>query len=85
MFGQVVSGMNVVQEIAKVPTDIHDMPRIPVTVFDCGELDSNTGQAKKQGENLTAMAKVSVYDNALQKHVDNHSDSDLDLEASSKH
>lgn len=85
MFGQVVSGMNVVQEIAKVPTDIHDMPRIPVTVFDCGELDSNTGQAKKQGENLTAMAKVSVYDNALQKHVDYHSDSDLDLEASSKH
>mmetsp|Transcript_13654 Transcript_13654/g.13374 ORF Transcript_13654/g.13374 Transcript_13654/m.13374 type:complete len:101 (+) Transcript_13654:278-580(+) len=39
VFGQVVEGMSVVNEIAKVPTDMYDMPRIPVHIFSCGELD----------------------------------------------
>jgi hypothetical protein len=39
--------MDVVMEIAKVPTDIKDKPRIPVIIFDCGELDLSTGLVKR--------------------------------------
>ena len=31
--------MPVVREIGKVPVDIHDKPRIPVVIVDCGEVD----------------------------------------------
>lgn len=47
VFGQVVQGMEVVNEIAKVPTDMQDKPRIPVTIFDSGELDVRTGLLKR--------------------------------------
>lgn len=36
VFGQVIEGMDVVREIAKVPTDVYDKPRIPVHIFSCG-------------------------------------------------
>lgn len=39
VFGQVVEGMNVVRRISEVPTDDKDHPRIPVTIFNCGEVD----------------------------------------------
>ena len=39
VFGQVIDGMPVVREIGKVPVDIHDKPRIPVVIVDCGEVD----------------------------------------------
>lgn len=39
--------MDVVREIGKVPTDINDKPRIPVHIFDCGELDVVTGLVKR--------------------------------------
>jgi hypothetical protein len=39
--------MDVVQEIAKIPTDIRDKPRIPVVIFDSGELDLTTGLVKR--------------------------------------
>ncbi len=39
VFGKVVEGMEVIWEIAKVPTTENDQPRIPVTIFDCGEMD----------------------------------------------
>jgi hypothetical protein len=32
--------MEAIFECAKVPTDMCDKPRIPVTIFDCGELDN---------------------------------------------
>mmetsp|Transcript_15145 Transcript_15145/g.17550 ORF Transcript_15145/g.17550 Transcript_15145/m.17550 type:complete len:302 (-) Transcript_15145:482-1387(-) len=41
VFGQVIDGMDAIFECAKVPTDMCDKPRIPVTIFDCGEVDSN--------------------------------------------
>jgi cyclophilin family peptidyl-prolyl cis-trans isomerase len=47
VFGQVVEGMSVVNEIAKVPTDIQDKPKIPVLIFDSGELDLGTGMLKR--------------------------------------
>jgi len=40
VFGQVIDGMDTIFECAKVPTDMCDKPRIPVTIFDCGEVDS---------------------------------------------
>jgi hypothetical protein len=33
--------MDVVRKIAKVPTDMYDKPRIPITVFDTNELDND--------------------------------------------
>ena len=48
VFGQVVQGMDVVREIAKVPTDFADKPRIPVTIFDCGELEPEQGLVKRR-------------------------------------
>jgi peptidyl-prolyl isomerase G (cyclophilin G) len=39
VFGQVVSGMDVIRAIARVPTDMYEHPRIPVHVFDCGQMD----------------------------------------------
>ena len=47
VFGKVIEGMNVVKEIAKVPTDMNDKPRIPVEIFDCGELDLATNMIKR--------------------------------------
>lgn len=47
VFGQVVDGMDTVYEIAKVPTDINDKPRIPIQIFDCGQLDLATGLVKR--------------------------------------
>ena len=40
--------METVREIAKVPTDINDKPRLPVHVFDCGQLDLATGLIKRE-------------------------------------
>ena len=40
VFGQVIEGMEVIFECAKVPTDINDKPRVPVYIFDCGELNN---------------------------------------------
>ena len=39
VFGKVIDGMDIVRRIAKVPTDEKDIPRIPVTIFNCGEVD----------------------------------------------
>lgn len=36
--------MDTIFECAKIPTDIHDKPRIPVTIFDSGELKMNKVQ-----------------------------------------
>lgn len=45
--GKVIDGMDVVREMAKVPTDDNDRPRIPIKVFDCGELELASGLVKR--------------------------------------
>lgn len=45
--GQVTDGLEVVMEMAKVPTDENDKPRIPIRVFDCGELELVSGLVKR--------------------------------------
>lgn len=41
VFGQVIDGMKVIRKIAKVPVDMHDKPKIPITIVDCGEPNDN--------------------------------------------
>ena len=45
--GQVVEGMNVVKMMADVPTDQNDKPRLPVRIFDSGELELASGLVKR--------------------------------------
>ena len=33
--------METIKEIAKVPTDLNERPRIPITIFACGLENSN--------------------------------------------
>lgn len=33
--------MDVIRSIGKVPTDMYEKPRIPIHVFDCGELKAS--------------------------------------------
>lgn len=37
VIGQVTSGMDVLKEIARVPTDLNSRPRIPITITACGD------------------------------------------------
>ena len=39
VFGQVINGMEIVREIGKVPTDVHERPKVKVLIFDCGDYD----------------------------------------------
>ncbi|KAL4438066.1 hypothetical protein ABPG74_016845 [Tetrahymena malaccensis] len=38
VFGQVIDGMDIVRQIAKVPVDLNDKPKIPVLIRQCGEV-----------------------------------------------
>ena len=42
--------MEVVRQIAKVPTDMTDKPRIPVQVFDCGELENELDNLEQDSD-----------------------------------
>ena len=50
VFGQVVSGMEVIRAIGRVPTDMYEHPRIPVHVFDCGLMDRDGTRPVKDME-----------------------------------
>ena len=55
VFGQVVEGMDTIRQIAKVPTDMTDRPRIPVHIFNCGEIiddgdDDQSVDSEKEAE-----------------------------------
>ncbi|CAI2369450.1 unnamed protein product [Moneuplotes crassus] len=69
VFGQVIEGMEAIFECAKVPTDINDKPRIPVYIFDCGEVNNknkNIGKndileslvSKKERKRLQKMKEI---------------------------
>ena len=38
--------MQTIRDIAKVPTDMYEKPRIPVHIVNCGEVDSQDSLAK---------------------------------------
>ena len=55
--------MDVVKQIAQVATDINDRPKMPVKVFDCGELDLATGLVKrKQSESIFNQDRAIEFD-----------------------
>ena len=39
VFGQVVSGMEIVRKIGEIPSDVNDHPMIPITIFGSGQID----------------------------------------------
>jgi hypothetical protein len=41
-----VDGMQTIRDIAKVPTDMYEKPRIPVHIVNCGEVDSQDSLSK---------------------------------------
>lgn len=53
VIGQVVSGMETLREIAKVPVDLNERPRIPITITSCGIEDAQDNLKPK----LTAVQK----------------------------
>jgi cyclophilin family peptidyl-prolyl cis-trans isomerase len=38
VFGQLIDGIEVLRQIAKVPVDNKDKPRVPVVIVGCGEI-----------------------------------------------
>jgi hypothetical protein len=40
--------MQTIRDIAKVPTDMYEKPRIAVHIVDCGELDVSDSKNNKQ-------------------------------------
>ena len=46
VFGRVVEGMSVLRQIEKVSTDSNDFPKVPVRIFNCGELDDGREHIK---------------------------------------
>jgi len=40
VFGQIVEGMEVIRQIAKVPTDVNERPKANIIVFNCGDYDT---------------------------------------------
>jgi peptidyl-prolyl isomerase G (cyclophilin G) len=63
--GQVTHGMDVVREIAKVPTDDKDKPRIPISVFDCGELELASGLVKRGFTETIFNQEKRVFDDSF--------------------
>jgi len=49
--------MDVIRQIAKVPTDMQDKPRIPIHIFDCGQDSKSSRPIDVEEVNL---AKISA-------------------------
>jgi hypothetical protein len=48
--------MDVVREVAKVPTDLNEKPRVPITVVACGLVEDEDGeQGEGQPHKLTKL------------------------------
>jgi len=40
VFGQVIEGMDVIRQIAKIPADVNERPKINIIIFNCGDYDT---------------------------------------------
>jgi cyclophilin family peptidyl-prolyl cis-trans isomerase len=72
VFGQVVSGMDVIRAIARVPTDLYEHPRIPVHIFDCGQMSNDGLRPLKDIEVVTDQegeSEASRYHRATKQSV----------------
>ena len=48
VFGHIIKGMEVIQEIGKIPTDMNNRPKVKIFVFNCGDYDFK--RTKFQGD-----------------------------------
>jgi len=53
VFGKVIRGYDVVKRMSEVPVDVKDRPKVPVAIYNCGELELR----KKQGDTPQVGAK----------------------------
>jgi hypothetical protein len=49
--------MQTIRDIAKVPTDMYEKPRIPVHIVNCGEVDAILDQVVDENEDEGVVAK----------------------------
>jgi len=48
--------MDVIREVAKVPTDLNEKPRVPITVVACGLVEDEDGEdGERQNQKLTKL------------------------------
>jgi len=62
VFGQIVEGMDTIRAIAKVPTDMTDRPRIPVHIFNCGEIEDDVSSQSSDSEAEAANNAFALYE-----------------------
>jgi peptidyl-prolyl isomerase G (cyclophilin G) len=58
VFGQLIEGMEVVRQMAKVPTDFNERPKIKIIIFDCGDYDTRRLHLKEDAFKETLRAIV---------------------------
>lgn len=51
--------MEVIRQLAKVPTDINDKPKVPVLIVNCGEVDD-----PRNFLNVLFLLKIEMYYNS---------------------
>jgi hypothetical protein len=56
--------MDTIRAIAKVPTDMTDRPRIPVHIFNCGEIEDDEGDLDSQSSD----SEAEMVNNAFAKY-----------------
>ena len=61
VFGQVIEGMDTIRQIAKVPTDMTDRPRIPVHIFNCGEVLDDEDEEEVDSEEEAQTNAFAMY------------------------
>ena len=54
--------MDTIRQIAKVPTDMTDRPRIPVHIFNCGEIDEEVDNGLSDSSEEAASNAFLMYE-----------------------
>lgn len=47
VFGQLIGGMDIIRQIARVPCDINDRPRVPIVIVACGQIGDSSSSSSK--------------------------------------
>jgi len=76
VFGKVIRGYEVVQKINQVPVDANDRPKVPVAIYNCGELELRKKQEDlPQVDSKKHLNEASSEFNAERRRRKNRSDS----------
>jgi peptidyl-prolyl isomerase G (cyclophilin G) len=58
VFGHVIYGMDAIYKIANAEVDMHDSPKMPIIVIDCGEMDDKRAFITKDPLGLEGMKRI---------------------------